>query len=106
MKVGRPVRLNIERQIDMCITGHRYPFKIDYKVGFTNDGQFTALDIQMWNNAGCWLDLSMDVMEKAMLHMCNCYHFNNIQIRGRVCRTHLPSNTGLYSETRFHGMKE
>jgi xanthine dehydrogenase/oxidase len=95
VKVGRPVRLNIERQIDMSITGHRHPFKIDYKVGFTDEGRFSALDIRMWNNAGCSLDLSMSVMEKAMLHMCNTYQFHHIRIRGRVCKTHLPSNTGL-----------
>jgi xanthine dehydrogenase/oxidase len=33
-------------------------------------------------------------MEMAMLHTGNCYRFPNIQIRGRVCKTHLPSNTG------------
>jgi xanthine dehydrogenase/oxidase len=79
----------------MCTTGHRHPFKIVYKVGFKSDGRFSALDIQMWNNAGCSLDLSMSVMEKAMLHMCNCYQFNNIRIRGRVCKTNLPSNTAF-----------
>jgi xanthine dehydrogenase/oxidase len=101
VKVGRPVRLNVERQIDMCVTGHRHPFKISYKVGFKSDGRFSALDIQMWNNAGCSLDLSMSVMEKAMLHMCNCYQFHNIQIRGRVCKTHLPSNTGFYLKNKM-----
>lgn len=80
----------------MCTTGHRHPFKIDYQVAFTNDGHFSALNVQMWNNAGCSVDLSTSVMEKAMLHMCNCYRFHNIRISGHVCKTHLPSNTGLY----------
>jgi xanthine dehydrogenase molybdopterin-binding subunit B len=95
VKVNRPVRLNLERHIDISITGHRHPFKIEYKVAFTNEGRFLGLDIQMYNNAGCTLDASQIIMEMSMLHMGNCYQFPNIKIRGRVCKTHLPSNTGL-----------
>ncbi len=96
VKVGRPVRLNLERHTDIAITGHRHPFRIKYKVAFTDEGRFSALDIQMWNNAGCTLDASKAVMELGMLHMGNTYKFSNIKIRGRVCKTHLPSNTGLF----------
>jgi xanthine dehydrogenase/oxidase len=95
VKVGRPVRLNMERDIDMCVTGHRHPFKIDYTVGFTSEGRFSALDIRLWNNAGWSFDLSMNVIVRAMLHIDNTYQFHNVQVCGRVCKTHLPSNTGL-----------
>ncbi len=88
--------MNIERDVDMCVTGQRHPFKIDYKVGFSNDGQFIALDIRLWSNAGCSFDLSMAVLERAMLHIDNTYRFPNVQVRGRLCKTHLPSNTGLF----------
>ena len=94
VKVGRPVRLNMERDVDMCVTGQRHPFRLAYKIGFTNEGRFTALDIRLWSNAGCSFDLSMPVLERAMLHIDNCYRFDNIQVRGRLCKTHLPSNTG------------
>jgi xanthine dehydrogenase molybdopterin-binding subunit B len=99
VKVCRPVRLNMERQIDMSVTGQRHPFKVAYKVGFTKEGRFSALDIQMWSNAGCSMDLSMLIMSMAMLHMGNCYQFSNLKIRGRLCKTHLPSNTGLSQKT-------
>jgi xanthine dehydrogenase molybdopterin-binding subunit B len=94
VKVNRPVRIRLERDVDMCITGHRHPFKVNYKVAFDNEGRFCGLDLQMWNNGGCTLDASQAVMELSMLHVGNCYQFHNIQIRGRVCKTHLPSNTG------------
>ena len=96
VKLDRPVRMNIERDIDMCVTGQRHPFKIKYKVGFTNNGQFKALDIRLWCNVGYSLDLSMAVLERAMLHIDNTYKFPNVQVRGRLCKTHLPSNTGLF----------
>lgn len=95
VKVGRPVRLSLERHVDIAVTGHRHPFKIKYKVGFNNEGRFLGLDIHMWNNGGCTLDASMPVMQLSMLHMGNTYKFPNIAIHGRVCKTHLPSNTGL-----------
>ncbi|CAF1623452.1 unnamed protein product [Rotaria magnacalcarata] len=95
MKVGRPVRMNIERDVDMSITGQRHPFKIQYKVGFTNEGQFTALDVRLWSNAGYSFDLSMAVLERAMLHIDNTYRFPNVRVRGRLCKTHLPSNTAF-----------
>ena len=94
LKVGCPVRLNMERDVDMSVTGQRHPFKIQYKVGFMNDGHFTALDTRLWSNAGCSFDLSMAVLERALLHSENTYKFENIRVRGRLCKTHLPSNTG------------
>ena len=95
VKVGRPVRLNIERDIDMSITGHRHPFKVLYNVGFNSEGRFSALDVRLWNNAGYSYDLSMNVMVRAMLHIDNTYQFHNVQVRGQVCKTHLPSNTAF-----------
>ncbi|CAF3626478.1 unnamed protein product [Rotaria socialis] len=95
VKVGRPVRFNLDRHTDISITGHRHPFKVEYKVGFTANGNLLALDIQLWNNGGCSLDYSISIMEHAMLHTGNCYRFPNIRIRGRSCKTHLPSNTAL-----------
>ncbi|CAF1261858.1 unnamed protein product [Rotaria sordida] len=95
VKLARPVRLNLERYIDMSITGHRHPYKIKYKVGFNNEGHFLGLDVQMWSNGGCTLDISEAVMNFAMLYMGNTYQFSNMKIRGRVCKTHLPSNTSF-----------
>ena len=94
VKVGRPVRLNLTRQLDMSMTGHRHPFEMIYRIGFSNEGRFLALDLQMWNNGGHSLDQSMRVMKKAMVAIGNTYQLNNLLIRGRACRTHLPSNTG------------
>jgi xanthine dehydrogenase/oxidase len=95
VKVCRPVRLNMERQIDMSVTGQRHPFKVEYKVGFTNEGRFSALDIRMWSNGGCSMDLSNSIMKVAMIRIDNCYQCSNVKIIGNICKTHLPSNTGL-----------
>ncbi|CAF1272832.1 unnamed protein product [Rotaria sordida] len=95
VKLNCPVRLNLDRSTDMSITGHRHPFKIKYKIAFNNEGRFLGLDIQMWSNAGCTLDVSKRVMEHAVLHMGNSYQFSNLRVHGRVCKTHLSSNTAF-----------
>ena len=40
-KTGRPVRVRLNRDQDMMLTGHRHPFLARFKVGFDSDG-------------GCW----------------------------------------------------
>lgn len=37
------------------LTGTRHPFMATYKVGFTNQGKVTALEVDLYNNAGGFL---------------------------------------------------
>jgi xanthine dehydrogenase molybdopterin-binding subunit B len=44
-KLGRSVRVMLDRDEDMLMTGHRNPFMAKYKVGFNNDGVVKAVDV-------------------------------------------------------------
>lgn len=94
-KLGRPVRLMLDRDEDMMITGTRHPFYFKWKVSFTKIGEITGIDIEIYNNAGCTMDLSFSVLQRAMFHFQCCYRFPNVRVRGWVCRTNLPSNTAF-----------
>lgn len=37
------------------------------------DGKLVGMDVTLYNNAGCSLDLSSSVMDKALYHIDNCY---------------------------------
>ncbi|CAN6470060.1 unnamed protein product [Victoria cruziana] len=91
----RPVKLTLDRDVDMLITGQRHSFLGKYKVGFTNEGKVLALDLEIYNNAGNSMDLSYAVLERAILHSDNVYDIPNVRIRGKVCYTNLPSNTAF-----------
>jgi xanthine dehydrogenase/oxidase len=91
----RPVRITLDRDIDMMITGQRHAFLGKYKVGFSEEGRVLALDLQIYNNAGNSLDLSLSVLERAMFHSDNVYEIQNIRIKGNVCFTNLPSHTAF-----------
>ncbi|CAL4915113.1 unnamed protein product [Urochloa decumbens] len=91
----RPVKLILDRDVDMISSGQRHSFLGRYKVGFTNDGKILALDLEIYNNGGNSLDLSLAVLERAMFHSENVYDIPNIRVRGQVCFTNFPSNTAF-----------
>ena len=90
-----PVRLCLTREEDMKLTGHRHPFKILYKVGFLNNGKLKSIDIRLYGNGGCSTDSGPPMLERAMTHCDNVYKCENMRVRGRLCRTNLPTNTAM-----------
>lgn len=94
-KLQRPVRILVERDEDMLATGGRHPFVGKYKVGFTKAGKFTALQCQLYSNGGFSPDLSIAVMDRALLHIDNAYDFGVVHAKGAVARTNLASNTAF-----------
>ncbi|PNT74501.1 hypothetical protein BRADI_1g15800v3 [Brachypodium distachyon] len=91
----RPVKIVLDRDIDMMTTGQRHSFLAKYKVGFTNGGKIVALDLEIYNNGGNSLDLSLSVLERAMFSSDNVYDISNIRVSGQVCFTNFPSNTAF-----------
>ncbi|XP_053452765.1 aldehyde oxidase 2 [Nycticebus coucang] len=95
VKTGHPIRLVLDREDDMLITGGRHPLFGKYKVGFMNNGRIKALDVECYINGGCTLDDSEMVTEFLILKLENAYKIRNLRFRGRACRTNLPSNTAF-----------
>nr|GEW72920.1 xanthine dehydrogenase 1-like [Tanacetum cinerariifolium] len=54
-----------------------------------------ALDLEIYNNAGNSLDLSLSILERAMYHSHNVYEIPHVRIKGSVCFTNFPSNTAF-----------
>ena len=93
--LGRAVSINIERDVDMSITGQRHAFLIDYKAGCTKDGMLKFLDIHLYNNAGFSLDLSQAIMDRALFHCDNTYFWPALRAIGTICITNQPSHTAF-----------
>jgi xanthine dehydrogenase large subunit len=94
-KTGCPVRIKLNRQQDMWITGKRHGFLGQYQVGFSAEGRLTALEIDLYSDGGWSLDLSTPVLSRAMFHIDNAYYSPNLEVRGRVTKTNKPSNTAF-----------
>ena len=85
----------LDRDEDMLVSGNRHPFLGKYKIGFNNDGMVRAAEVELYNNCGWTLDLSNAVLERAICHVTNGYYVPNISVKGRSCKTNLPSNTAF-----------
>ena len=57
-RTGRPVKLRVDRDADMLITGKRHPFDVSYDVGFDDDGRILGVRLTMSSNCGRSADLS------------------------------------------------
>ncbi len=94
-RTGRPVKLCLDRETDMVLTGKRHDFRIDYDVGFDDRGLITALDVELCGNCGMSPDLSGAVNDRAMLHADNCYYLPHVTIVSHRCKTNTVSNTAF-----------
>lgn len=94
-RTRRPVKIRLNRDEDQSTTGKRHPFESTYEIGFDDQGVITAYSVILNSNAGHAADLSMAILERAMLHAENAYFIPNIRIIGNAWRTNLPSNVAF-----------
>jgi xanthine dehydrogenase large subunit len=94
-KTGRPVKLRLDRDTDMLMTGKRHDFLADYTVGFDEQGRILALTVMLASRCGYSADLSGPVNDRAMMHIDNAYFLENVDIVSHRCKTHTVSNTAF-----------
>jgi xanthine dehydrogenase molybdopterin binding subunit/xanthine dehydrogenase small subunit len=94
-KTGRKVRMRLNRDQDMMITGKRHPFLAKFSVGFDKEGLLHAAKIDIFSNGGWSLDLSRAVTDRAVFHLDNAYYIPHVAFTGTVAKTNLASNTAF-----------
>jgi xanthine dehydrogenase large subunit len=94
-KTGRPVKLRLDRDTDMVMTGKRHDFIADYEVGFDDAGRLLALSVLLASRCGYSADLSGPVNDRAMFHIDNAYYLEHVEITSHRCKTHTVSNTAF-----------
>jgi xanthine dehydrogenase large subunit len=94
-KLQRPVKLRVNRDDDMTITGKRHDFRIDYDVGFDDNGRILGLDVMLASRCGYSADFSGPVNDRAVLHIDNCYHLPNLHVVSHRCKTNTQSSTAF-----------
>ena len=94
-RLKKPVKLRVGRDDDMLITGKRHDFRIDYDVGFDDDGRILGLDAMLASRCGYSIDYSGPVNDRALLHIDNTYYLPNLSVVGHRCKTHTQSSTAF-----------
>jgi xanthine dehydrogenase large subunit len=91
----RPVRVRLNRDQDMILTGKRHPFLARCRVGFAADGGLVAVAVELTADGGFSLDLSEAVLMRALFHVDNAYYVPHLEVRGRVAKTNTTSHTAF-----------
>ncbi|MBN8440356.1 MAG: xanthine dehydrogenase molybdopterin binding subunit [Thauera sp.] len=94
-RLGRPVKLRLDRDTDMIMTGKRHDFRIDYEVGFDDEGRLLGLRMTHALRAGHSADLSGAIADRALLHADNAYFLPDVAVDSLRLRTHTVSNTAF-----------
>ncbi len=94
-KLGRPVKLRLDRDDDFLVTGKRHPFEFRYQVGFDDQGLLCGLELTMAVDCGFCADLSGPVADRAIFHADNAYFLQDVAIASYRCKTNTQSHTAF-----------
>jgi xanthine dehydrogenase molybdopterin binding subunit/xanthine dehydrogenase small subunit len=94
-KTGRPVRVQLDRDLDMILTGKRHPFHAAYAVGHDGEGRILAARVDLVSDGGWSLDLSQPVADRALFHLDNAYYIPAVDFQSRVAKTNVTSHTAF-----------
>ena len=94
-KTKRPVKLRMDRDDDIIITGKRHDFYSEYEVGFDELGVIKGLKLKLASRCGSSPDLSGAINERALLHIDNAYYLENVLVENYLCKTNTASNTAF-----------
>ena len=94
-KTEKPVKLRLDRDDDIILTGKRHEFYSEYEVGFNDEGIIEGLKLKLASNCGMSPDLSLAINERALLHVDNAYFISDLEIANYLCKTNISSSTAF-----------
>ena len=94
-KTKFPVKLKMDRDDDIIITGKRHDFHADYEVGFNHQGIIEGVKIKLASRCGISPDLSGAINSRALLHIDNAYYLSDILVESYLCNTNTSSSTAF-----------
>ena len=94
-KTKRPVKLRVDRDDDIIITGKRHDFYSEYEVGFDELGVIEGLNIKLASRCGISPDLSGAINVRALIHIDYAYYLPNVQVENFLCKTNTSSSTAF-----------
>ncbi|KAK6164018.1 hypothetical protein DH2020_000882 [Rehmannia glutinosa] len=101
-KLRRPVRIYLDRNTDMVITGGRHPMKITYTLGFKSDGKITALHLDILIDAGITEDATI-LIPNNIIATLKKYNWGALSFDIKVCKTNLSSKSTLRGPGEVQG---
>ncbi len=95
VRLGKAVKLRVDRDDDFLITGRRHCFHYDAEIGYDDAGRILGAEVTMVSRAGHSADLSGPVMTRALCHFDNAYWLPHVALHGYSGKTNTQSNTAF-----------
>ncbi|HZZ19749.1 MAG TPA: xanthine dehydrogenase small subunit, partial [Opitutaceae bacterium] len=93
VKTRQPVRMQLDRDLDIMMTGKRHPFYAKFSVGHDKDGMILGAEVDLCSDGGWSMDLSQPVLDRALFHLDNSYYIPAVRFTGLIAKTNVASNT-------------
>ncbi|KAM3303282.1 abscisic-aldehyde oxidase [Capsicum chacoense] len=101
-KLRRPVRIYVNRNSDMIMTGGRHPMKVTYSVGFKSSGKITALHVDILINSGITEDIS-PILPANVIKALKKYDWGALSFDVKLCKTNLTSKSAMRGPGEVQG---
>ncbi len=92
---GRAVKLRLDRDDDMVMTGKRHDVLAEYSYGHDEKGRVLGVDVTFNARCGYSADLSLGVCDRTLFHTDNAYFYPSARIHSRRVKTNTVSNTAF-----------
>ncbi|MBT6429897.1 MAG: xanthine dehydrogenase molybdopterin binding subunit, partial [Rhodospirillaceae bacterium] len=92
---GRAVKIRLDRDDDMIMTGKRHDVLANYSYGYDDKGRLDAIDVAFNARCGYSADLSLGVCDRTLFHTDNAYFYPASRVLSRRVRTNTVSNTAF-----------
>ena len=94
-KLKKPVKLILDRDDDMLLTGKRHPYSSDFRIGIDKNLKIKSFELTYYQNGGAAADLSPAIMERTLFHATNSYFIPNVKATAFSCRTNIAPSTAF-----------
>ncbi|BBN18891.1 protein MpAO [Marchantia polymorpha subsp. ruderalis] len=101
-KLKKPVRMTLDRNTDMVLSGGRHESKATYSVEFNKDGKITSLETNVLMNGG-YPDDYRDLLGLLLTKAMKCYNWTSWRHVSKVCRTNLPARSMMRAPGEIQG---
>jgi xanthine dehydrogenase molybdenum-binding subunit len=95
LATGRPVKMLYDRHESLLFHPKRIATVIRTKVGATRDGRLTAVESELYGNAGAYTSLSEKVMQRSTVHSHGPYETPHNKADGYAVFTNHPPATAF-----------
>lgn len=93
--LGVAVKLRLDRDDDMIMTGKRHDFRADYEAAFDVNGKILGVKHIFAGRCGHSNDLSRSINDRTMFHADNGYFIPSYHFISHRCKTDTVSNTAF-----------